>query len=434
MAGELNLKISLIRDALNAIHINPQPQLMYALLEATVAGTPITNTQMPLNLCLVLDRSGSMSGDKIKNLRDAVHALIDLLQPTDYLSIVLFDDQVETPVASQPATNPAQLHAIVSAIQERGGTQISLGLRQGLAEIARHADPNHISKIVMLTDGNSWGDEAECLALAQQAAQNNAPIIALGLGLPQAIAAPGLPLLGGAMDDWNHLLLDNLARASDGASDLIDAPSKIAQVFQAVVKTAHATVIRNAELVLRLPAEVTPRQVWQVSPLIQNLTARALSAREAQVTLGDIDKQTGKAVLVELALPPKPAGKMRIAQAQVTYTVPAAPNPTEPQSERVDVIVEYGVESPLNPHVANVIERLSAHKLQTRALQDAAAGNVNGATQKLKQAATQLLNLGEADLAHAALQEAQNLAQQGKMSAAGTKRLNYGTRKLTVSL
>lgn len=431
MAGELNLQVTLVRDIITANA--PQPQLMYALLEASPTGGNVANVQMPLNLALVLDRSGSMNGDKIKNLRLAVKALIDLLQPTDLISIVTFDDQVQVRLPSQPATNKAQMHSIVDAIDDGGGTQMSLGLQSGLGEIQRNLDPSRINKIVLLTDGNSWGDEATCQALAQSAGQNNIPIVALGLGLPVPIAAPGLPQIAGLnSDDWNHVLLDNIAQASGGMSDLIDAPTKIVSVFQEVVRAAQATVVRNAELMLRLAVDVTPRQVWQVLPLIQNLSARAISPREAQVTLGDIDKQNGKSALVELTLPPKPAGKTRIAQAEITFDVPAAHLVGEKM--RVDIVVEYGVESAINPRVANIVEKVSAYKLQTRALQEANAGDVAGATQKLKQAATQLLNLGENDLAQAALQEAQNLQQGGQVSASGTKRLTYGTRKLTQNL
>jgi Ca-activated chloride channel homolog len=97
--------------------------------------------------------------------------------------------------------------------------------------------------------------------------------------------------------------------------------------------------------------------------------------------------------------------------------------------------VDYGTESAINQSIANLVEKVSAFRLQTQALKDAQAGNTVGATQKLKQAATQLLNMGETDLANAALQEAQNLQQPGgQMSSAGTKRLNYGTRKLTQNL
>ena len=79
----------------------------------------------------------------------------------------------------------------------------------------------------------------------------------------------------------------------------------------------------------------------------------------------------------------------------------------------------------------NVVEKVSVFKLQTRALSEVQAGNIALATQQLRAAATRLLNLGEADLAQAAQQEAANLEQQGQMSAGGTKKLSYGTRKLT---
>jgi Ca-activated chloride channel family protein len=82
----------------------------------------------------------------------------------------------------------------------------------------------------------------------------------------------------------------------------------------------------------------------------------------------------------------------------------------------------------------NIVEKVSAFKLQTRALEDAARGDVAGATQKLKAAATRLINMGESDLAQAALNEAANLEQRGQMSAAGTKRLRYDTRRLTQKL
>jgi len=80
------------------------------------------------------------------------------------------------------------------------------------------------------------------------------------------------------------------------------------------------------------------------------------------------------------------------------------------------------------------VEKVSVFKLQTRALSEAQAGNIGMATQQLRAAATRLLNLGEVELAQAAQQEAANLEQQGQMSAAGTKKLHYGTRKLTQRL
>src|SRR5581483_2426119 len=315
MPGELNLQIRLLRDAVNA---NVPQQLAYILLDANPTGAQIQGIQMPLNLALVLDHSGSMNGAKIQNLREATKTLLQQMQPTDLISIITFDDQAEVLARAQPVQNAAQLMQLVDTIQDRGGTQISLGLQQALDQVRQNFDPGRINKIVLLTDGNTWGDVPACQALAQQAGQQGIPIIALGLGLTSvAPAAPGMPAVVGMGDDWDPKFLDGLAQASGGSSDLIDTPQKIVSVFQNILRTAQATVVRNADLILRLVQDVQPRQVWQTLPLISNLSQRAIGPREIQITLGDIDKNMGKQILAELILPPKPAGKNRIALAEI---------------------------------------------------------------------------------------------------------------------
>jgi Ca-activated chloride channel family protein len=105
---------------------------------------------------------------------------------------------------------------------------------------------------------------------------------------------------------------------------------------------------------------------------------------------------------------------------------------------KTDIVVAFTPDPALaaqsNPYVLNIVEKVTAHKLQTRALDEAALGNIVGATQKLRAAATRLLEMGEQDLAQAALQEADNLESQGQMSAGGTRKLRYETRKLTQKL
>jgi Ca-activated chloride channel family protein len=88
----------------------------------------------------------------------------------------------------------------------------------------------------------------------------------------------------------------------------------------------------------------------------------------------------------------------------------------------------------VNKEVMNLAEKVSAFKLQTRALTEADAGNIVAATQKLRSAATVLLDLGEEELAAAAEKEILSLKKTGALTAAGTKKLEYGTRKLTQTL
>jgi len=392
--------------------------LAYVLIEAKPTGA-VANVQMPLNFSLVLDHSGSMSGEKLRNLKEAVKLVLDQMQPQDYVSLVVFDDKADTISPSQPVTNRGHLKSLVDGIRDGGGTEMSKGMKLGLAEVQKALDPRRISRILLLTDGQTYGDEDQCKKLAADAGNLGVPITALGLG-----------------EDWNEELLKAVAVASGGTDDFIDTPDKIQQHFQSTLHSMQATVVNNAQLTLRLVAGITPRQVWRVIPLIAQLSPTALSDRDVQVPLGDLEKDQGQAVLVELVLPPRPAGRYRIAQAEVSYDVPAASIVGE--KTRSDILLTFTADPALaqqyDPRVMSLVEKVTAFKLQTRALEEAKAGNIAGATQKLRAAATRLLDMGEAELAAAAEEEARRLEQGQGMSAAGTKKLEYGTRKLTQRL
>lgn len=416
MAGEVSLTCTLGKPTVQATNT---PQLAYVLIEAKPTGA-VANVQMPVNLALVLDHSGSMStGDKLRNMKDAVKLVLDQMQPRDYVSLVIFDDKVDLVSASQPVSNKAHLMALVDGIQDRGGTEMSRGIEAGLAEVRKAVDPARVSRMLLLTDGQTYGDEPRCEQLAAQAGQMGVPITALGLG-----------------DDWNEKLLDAIAQASGGMADYVDAPHKVQQAFLSTLQSMQASVISNANLLLRLVGGVAPRQVWRVFPLISQLSPRALSDRDVQVALGELEKDAGQAVLVELMLPARAAGRYRIAQAEVGYDVPAAGAVGE--KVRSDVLLTFTDDAALaqqyDPRVMNMAEKVTAFKLQTRALDEAKAGNVAGATQKLRAAATRLLEMGEGDLAAAAEAEAKRLEQGQGMSAAGTKTLQYQTKKLTQKL
>src|SRR5204862_5191587 len=106
MAGELNIESTLSRTTVPVMTVE---QLVYCLLEMRpneiVGGA---SASIPLNLCLVLDRSGSMSGKKIENLRDATILVLDLLQPQDYVSVIFFNSRQEVAFPSQQIRDEAR--------------------------------------------------------------------------------------------------------------------------------------------------------------------------------------------------------------------------------------------------------------------------------------------------------------------------------------
>jgi len=415
MANDITLTCRLNKAYLPAMNTQ---QLAYVLIEA-VPGASMAQVQMPLNLSLVLDKSGSMQGKKIKNLREAAKLVVDRLGPQDTISIVAFSDRKYLIAESQPVTDKETLKKQIDRIRDGGGTAISGGMGQGLQELDKELAPDRVSRMLLLTDGQTFGDEKQCKKLAETAGKKGIVVHALGLG-----------------DDWNEDLLDDIAQASGGVSDFIDSPDAIVGVFDSAVKSMQDTVVQNAQMVLRLANGVTPRQVWQVLPMISNLGYRPLSDRDVQVSLGELEKAQPRSMLVEMLIGARPAGRYRIAQAEVSYDVPGLNLVGEKVKADIllDITADAAQTKQYDAEVMNIVEKVTAFKLQTRALEDAKMGDVAGASQKLRAAATRLLQMGEEDLAQSAMEEAENLEKTGQMSARGTKKLRYETRKLTQRL
>ncbi|MFA0769227.1 MAG: hypothetical protein OXFUSZZB_002555 [Candidatus Fervidibacter sp.] len=415
MAEEVKLVATLARPKMLA---NANPQLNYVLLEVIPVGEGLPQSA-PLNLCLVLDRSGSMAGQKIENLRRAVELVIDQLDPMDILSIVIFDDRSEVLVPATPVTDKNALKAKVKGITDRGGTEMSKGMQLGIQELQKHLTPDRVSRMVLLTDGQTYGDEDECQKLANQLAQLSVPLYAFGLG-----------------EDWNEDLLDALANATKslgGFAEFIERPEQILRHFEFAVRSAKRVVARNAYLTLKLAQGVGPRQVWRVLPLIANLGYQPISDRDVQVPLGDLERDEGQAVLLEFSVTSKPKGVFRIMQAEVTYDLPHENRYGE--KVKADIVMEFTDDAQavqqVNPRVMNLVEKATAFKLQTRALDAARAGDISTATRLLRQSATRLLNIGETELAKLAEEEAARLEQGQQMTSTGTKRLRYETQRLT---
>ena len=95
-------------------------QVAYVLLEAKPTEL-MAQVRMPLNFALVLDHSGSMKGAKLKNVKEAVKMVIDRLEPTDYISVIIFDDTCQVIIPSMPARDPVGMKAAIDRIRDAGG-------------------------------------------------------------------------------------------------------------------------------------------------------------------------------------------------------------------------------------------------------------------------------------------------------------------------
>jgi len=424
MAGELTLIATPHRQVYPA---RQTPQQAYVLLEIV----PADNTtspgillagNAPVNLWLALDRTGSMAGEKLRAMKDAAIGLLDRLGPRDSLAIVIFDDEEPAELVAPAAlvTDREAVRNKIERIDERGGTHLSTGLRLGLQELRRVQTPERVSSLLVLTDGQTWEDQAACRDLADQCRQAGIPLQMLGFGV-------------GAENNWDPQLLEDLARRSGGEWRLIETPKDAATVFDGLLSDAQRTVVSNAHLTMRMVSGVTPRAVWRVTPMIGQLNHHEIGANDVQVFLGEVRHGAGQAVLADLVLPARGEGIFRLIQVDVTYDVPGLG--LIHQRTAVDVVLNFAGDPDQASHVdqrlMNLIERVTAHRLQTQALDEAAAGNTAKATQRLRAAATRLLELGEVDMAQQAERQARQLEQEGQMDLAAAQKMRYATKHLT---
>jgi Ca-activated chloride channel homolog len=408
MAGEVTLRATLGRPFMATVDA---PQVAYLRFEI-VPSQAVAQVRMPINVSFVLDHSGSMKGEKIDRVRRATGRAFDLLDGQDIASVVIFDHRTEVLLPAAPVANRREAQQKISQIRDAGGTKIAPAIEKALREIDK-GGPTAIRRLVLLTDGQTE-NEKECLLQADEASKRGVPITALGVG-----------------KDWNEDLLIEMANRSGGTADYIDQPDKIVDYFQNTVQRAQATAVHNATLTLRLVQGIAPRAVWQVFPLISNLGYRPASDRDVVVPLGELESGAGRSLLIELLVDPRPAGQYRIGLAEISYDVPALS--LQGERTRAEIMLTFTADPALtgqvNAPVMNIVEKVSAFKLQTRALNDLAAGDVTGATQKLQSAVTRLLSQGEVELAQTMQQEIENLQQSGQLSSEGQKTMKFGTRK-----
>jgi len=415
MAGEAHIHVALHRKAYLSMNT---PQQAYVLLE--IMPTVAIATPQAVNFSLVLDRSGSMGGEKLQQMKEAARLVVERLSPADLLSVVVFDDSAEVVVPCGSLQDPATIQGKIDAIQERGGTHMSTGMDSGLKELLRGQSPDRVSRMLLLTDGQTWEDQEACLALADQCRQAGISINALGLGV-------------GEDSNWDPRLLEELAVRSGGEWMIVDRPDKVSAVFASTLRSLQGTLATNVSMTMRMVEGVSPRAVWRVTPLISRLGHQAVGSRDIQVFLGDLQHSSGQSILADLLLPPRKPGSYRLLQADILYDVPESG--LTRQQAVVDVVVTFTEDAALasqtQPRLMNIIERVVAHKLQTQALDEAAAGDIPRATQRLRAAATRLLELGEVDMAEEASQQAQRLEQVGQVDPAAMQRMRYATKRLT---
>lgn len=397
---------------LNADTIRPMPneQMLYVVVDVHPK-EKLRDARQRLNLALVIDRSTSMRGTRMHNVKMAVNDLVDSLHPKDRLALVTFSDRAEVLKTSDTVRSRHSYRSAIAAMTASGGTEIYQGLSMGLKQIQRHKSDDKINHVILLTDGRTYGDEDLALRAARRAGDEGIGISAFGIG-----------------EDWNDVFLESLSRYGGGVSYYIDSPSKVREVLKSEIKGLTTLVLRRTELVASVVPYVEVRNAFRVSPHMEILPIEDGKL----IRIGDLSGEDTLTLLLELVINHNETGSKRILRLEL--------NGRDVQSSEMvtvhrDVYVDFSYhqeETVVPPRLLNLVARLSVFRLQEKAWQSIESGDTQQATRYLESAATHLFDMGYRELGRAAMLEVGRITQGTGPTVEGRKKLRYGTRSLSI--
>lgn len=398
-----------LHPALNDAHIdanqaNSQRQLSIAI-RAIAAGQ---DRNVPLNLCLVLDHSGSMNGRPLETVKKAAVHLVERLNPGDRISVVAFDHRAKVLVKNQEIDDIDTIIKQIKRLSADGGTAIDEGLKLGIEEVAKGKQES-VSQVFLLTDGeNEHGDNQRCLKLAELATSYKITLNTLGFGA-----------------NWNQDILEKIADAGAGTLSYIERPEQAVDEFARLFERVQSVQLTNAYLLMSLMPKVRLAELKplaQVAPDTIELPVQQEGDRFV-VRLGDLMTDAERVILANLYIGQLAQGRQAIANLQVRYDDPAIGREGL-LSEMVPVEADVqGVYQPaLNAEVQKSILALAKYRQTQIAEAKLQQGDRAGAATMLQTAAKTALQMGDQSAATVLQTSATRLQSGEELSEADRKK------------
>lgn len=393
-----------------------EPQTVYLRLDLAPNSSMLTE-EMPfskgrLNLTLVLDRSNSMQGARLDRVKGAAYQVIDSMNPEDVLSVVAFSDRASVLIPATKVGDKPRLKAQIALMSAFGGTEMYHGLSEGMKQNREFLDPKYVNHILVITDGNTYGDEEQCHQLAANAAIEGIGISAMGLGT-----------------DWNDDFLDKLASITGGVSQFIRSVQEVGHYINMHVRHLANTFAERVRLLPRLAPGVTIDQAFKISPL-----AQPLEISQEELRIGILESERPIIILLQLRLPPNlPPHKFLLGRMIVTGEI--LTNAQSAYHLLMDIELPTSIENSeedASTRILEALSRLALYRMQESANEAIKRGDILTATVRLEKLATRLLAMGQGPLATQVLQEAQLVKTTHMLSAEGKKTIKYHTRQLTM--
>jgi Ca-activated chloride channel family protein len=413
----VNCNLELDRKVLPA----GQAQKTVIKITLEVPEIPRESERPPVNLTLVLDRSGSMSGAKIAKAREAAITALRRLGPRDLFSLVVYDHTVQTLVPPQSAANSEWIEKRIRSIRSGGNTALYGAVSQGAAEIRKNLYGPYVHRMVLLSDG-----------LANVGPSSPSDLARLGAALlKEGISVTTI----GIGNDFNEDLMVQLADRSDGNHYFVESSRDLPRIFASELGDVLSIAARKVVIEIDCPKGVRPLRIIGREGRIRG--------NKVEIHLNQLYGGQEKYALVEVMVEPGKADQLqRIANARCAYEN-ALTNQFEESKSIADVRFsrkqEEVIKSANKPVQQSLVETEMA-ETRDQALDLYNAGRKDEAVRQLKAKSAEISKrnqaLGFSDIAAAAEesleQDAEAFAAPAALAPAEKKALrseSYKVRK-----
>ena len=332
---------------------------------------PDASERAPLNLAVVLDRSGSMAAlGKLERAKEAASLLVRRLRDDDVVSVVVYDQDVRTVAGRTPGSRRQELLSRIAAIRTGGTTNLSGGWLRGRELVAESPIDGGVNRVLLLTDGLAnvgITDPDRLRDLVASAAARGVSTTTIGFG-----------------QDYDERLLRALAGAGGGSTYYIEAPDQAPAVFAAEIEGLLALAAQNVAVT------VTPAAAVDVAAVHHSYARQETDDGALRLELGDLHSLEPRSLLVEFLISDDGGSEADVATLTVEGHVLLPNGGVEKRTITLPIRVDRAAAAVVDPEVRRELLLLEAARVREDALTDRARGAFGDGARKLRRLAERL--------------------------------------------
>jgi len=287
-----------VRLGQSVIHTSKTDRI-YLKLNLKALARKKSEERVPLNVALVLDRSGSMQGARIVAAKEAAKMAIDRLGSEDIVSLVTYNHGVEVVQPAARLTSHRDLKQKIDEIKVDGRTALYAGVKEGATQVRGKLSPHRVNRVILLSDGLANVGPAtprELADLGRELAREGISVTTIGLGL-----------------DYNEDLMQRLAAASDGNHAFVEKPESLVKIFNSEFGDALSVAAQDVIITIECRPGFKPVKVMGRTAEIEG--------NSVKLRLGQLTSMQDRSVVLELEVAKgQSTGEADIANVDVVYT------------------------------------------------------------------------------------------------------------------